>query len=552
MTLPPSIDDPPFDPDYDLPPSETRAGVEPRPPASSNGHHPLTVHDAAQQAEQAILGALLLTPEIAAAHADLLAEADFQQPANGTIWHAITTLAAQGLVPDHPTVVAHLARTDQLKTARGHDYLLALRDRAGIPGQLEHYADTIRDAAGLRAVENRLIAMRQRIATATPGELKNALADLSDLADHAATNFGPTPGQNPSTSWAPVDLTRVLAGEHLDPPPTMLRRTDGQPLLYDGAVHTISGESESGKTWLTLIAALQLIQASEHVVFLDFEDRADRVVGRLLALGARIEQIRDHFSYVRPDRPLDEEGRAHLQPHLADTRLVIVDGVTEAMTMHGFDLNSNADSAHFQGLLPRWIADHGPAVAMIDHVVKDKEAQGRFALGAQHKLAGIDGVAYIVKMIQPFARGKRGLARVDIAKDRPGHVREFAHGKTIAEFTLDATASDVILTAHLMPPGDVTGRSGDTFEPTVLMEKISRYVQLNPGMSKKAIEGAMNGKATTIRLALELLISHGNVGVKTGPRGAVQHFHIKAFYAGDDPENTEETGEQDTTESRTA
>ena len=136
------------------------------------------------------------------------------------------------------------------------------------------------------------------------------------------------------------------------------------------------------------------------------------------------------------------------------------------MTTHGFDLNSNADSALFQSLLPRWIADHGPAVVLIDHVVKDKEKQDRFALGAQHKLAGIDGVAYIVKMLQPFARGKRGLARVEISKDRPGHVREYAHGRIIAEFTLDATASDVVLTAHLMPPGEESGRNGDTFEPT--------------------------------------------------------------------------------------
>jgi KaiC/GvpD/RAD55 family RecA-like ATPase len=83
----------------------------------------------------------------------------------------------------------------------------------------------------------------------------------------------------------------------------MLTRTDGVFLLYDGAVHTISGESESGKTWLTLLAVLQLLQAEENALFIDFEDRADRVIARLLALGATPQQIRDHFAYVRPDRP---------------------------------------------------------------------------------------------------------------------------------------------------------------------------------------------------------------------------------------------------------
>jgi KaiC/GvpD/RAD55 family RecA-like ATPase len=83
----------------------------------------------------------------------------------------------------------------------------------------------------------------------------------------------------------------------------MLMRSDGVHLLYDGAVHTIAGESESGKTWLTLIAALQLLEAGVRVIFLDFEDRADRVIGRLMALGATPTQIRANFIYIRPDRP---------------------------------------------------------------------------------------------------------------------------------------------------------------------------------------------------------------------------------------------------------
>jgi hypothetical protein len=324
------------------------------------------------------------------------------------------------------------------------------------------------------------------------------------------------PRQPPTpTTWSPVDLAPSSpANTSTHHPPCSCAPTAS--LFYDGAVHTISGESESGKTWLTLIAALQLSDGRQRRLRRLRRPRRPR--HRPPPRPRRHPpQIRDHFAYIRPDRPLDDDGRTQLAPALTDARLVIIDGVTEAMTMHGYDLNSNADSATFQGLLPRWIADHGPAVVMIDHVVKDKEKQDRFALGAQHKLAGIDGVAYIVKMIQPFARGNRGLARVDIAKDRPGHVREHAHGRTIAEFTLDATRSDVVLIAHLMPPGAETGRAGDTFEPTVLMEKISRYVQLNPGMSKKAIEDAVNGKTTTKRLALELLVTRGYVGTKTGP-----------------------------------
>lgn len=516
--LPPIVEEPP---PWDDPTPEHTRPADPRTPPSDPA------------AEAAILGAAMVTPGVIDTCNRIVTAADFYRPAHETIWRTLTRLHADGRPTSATAVVAQLLDNGELLRVGGGEYIHTLMADAPYgPGDAEFYAHRV-DALARR---RRAITLHERNLQKlrAPGpdtDVDQLLNDTANAFIEARDNLANPPAV---TTWSPVDLEPVLAGEHLDPPPTMLMRSDGVFLFYDGAVHTVSGESESGKTWLCLIACLQLIEQGHDVVFLDFEDRADRVVGRLLALGANLDDIRAHFAYIRPDRPLDDDGRAQLAPALAGTRLVILDGVTEAMTTHGFDLNSNADSALFQGLLPRWIADHGPAVVMIDHVVKDKEKQDRFALGAQHKLAGIDGVAYIVKMLQPFSRGKRGLAKVEIAKDRPGHVREQAHGRTIAEFTLDATASDVVLTAHLMPPGTETGRAGDTFEPTVLMEKLSRYIQLNPGMSKKAIEGSMNGRAATIRLALELLVTRQYVGVKTGQRGAVQHFHIKPFYASDD------------------
>lgn len=529
MTAP--VEDPPFDPDYDRPPT-------PRPHTPQ--HNP--------EAEQAILGALILNPATIDTLAGELQPGDFYQPRHETIWNAAHHLHHNpGTTLDLLTLAEHLRQTGELQRIGGPTYLHDLMEACPLAANATYYARIVRNAARLRKVDEVATRLHEVARKADPTSIDQALADSLDILDTATARFGPTTGPITPTTWAPVDLELVLAGEYLDPPPTMLHRTDGVPLLYDGAVHTISGESESGKTWLTLLAALQLLEAGDNVVFIDFEDRADRVIARLMALGATPQQIRDHFAYIRPDRPLDDDGRAQLTPHLTDTHLAIIDGVTEAMTIHGYDLNSNADSALFQALLPRWIADHGPAVVLIDHVVKDHEKQGRFALGAQHKLAGIDGVAYLVKMLQPFARGKRGIARIDIAKDRPGHVRGYAHGKTIAEFTLDATSgNDAILTAHLTPPGHDTGRAGDTFEPTIFMERISRFVQLNPGLSKKAIEDTINGRASTKRLALELLVTRGYIGTKNGTRGAVQHYHQKPYYA--DPDHDPDSPQNDDTD----
>ncbi len=501
---------------------------------------PTPPHD--NTTEKALLGYTITNPHTAPTLTNTIRPDAFYNPTHETIWHTITTLVDQGHTPDHLTVLHHLppgARVD-------HAQLLQLRDYADLITDPKTATDHLNTTARRRHATTALTAAQHRLTTTDDptGALEQAMDALEQgLRD----TYNPGTSTTPPTTWAPVDLTPVLAGEHLDPPPTILRRADGQPLIYDGAVHTISGESESGKTWLTLLAALQELQDNNGVTFIDFEDRADRVIARLLALGATPTQIRDNFAYVRPDRPLDDTGRKALTPHLTGRKLVILDGVTEAMTIHGYDLNSNSDAALFYGLLPRWIADQGPAVILIDHVVKDREQQGRFAIGAQHKLAGIDGAAYTVKVLMPFSRGKRGIARVDVSKDRPGHVREYAHGKTIAEFTLDATAGDLILQAHLLPTNDHTNR-GDAFEPTHLMEKISRYVQANPGLSKKALEAQLNGKTDTKRLALELLVTRGYVGTKAGPRGVVQHFHERPYYADPDMNTDPNHGTDDTTE----
>lgn len=487
-------------------------------------------------AEQTLIGSLLINADTLPAVRPHIEATYFEQPKHTDIYRAICDMVDQGAPVDIVTVARHLSTHGHPRINELRLYLHELVAKAPNPATAPYYATIVRDQARRRGLDTLGLKFRSLARNATPDVLESAFDEAQQELDQAYTKFGPGPTAKQDHSWSPVNLTQVLAGDYLDPPPTILTRTDGVPLIYDGAVHTISGESESGKTWLTLHAATQLLSTGDKVLFLDFEDRADRVIARMLALGAKPDQINAGFTYVRPDRPLDDTGRAQLAPHLTGVRLVVVDGVTEAMTMHGYDLNSNADSALFQALIPRWIADHGPAVVLIDHVVKNKDDQGRFALGAQHKLAGIDGAAYVVKMLQAFGRGKRGIARVDVAKDRPGHVREHTIGRSvIAEFSLDASVDGIVLIADLTPPGLPKTDGTQGFEPTHVMERISRYVETNPGVSKGTIEGFVGGKATITRMALELLVTRNYIRWEQQAKGKIAHFSVIPFR---DPQTT--------------
>ena len=81
------------------------------------------------------------------------------------------------------------------------------------------------------------------------------------------------------SSWIPKQIEEIdLEDEN---PPSMLKREDGNCLLYAGKVNAIFGESESGKTWIALEAIRQELLKNNVVFYLDFEDSARSIINRL-------------------------------------------------------------------------------------------------------------------------------------------------------------------------------------------------------------------------------------------------------------------------------
>lgn len=493
-------------------------------------------HDAA--AERYVLGAVLQSETALAACTPLVQGHHFYQPKHETVWNILQDMAQAGHPTEPQALLSALREAGQLTKIGGGPYLHSMISEATSPANAVYYARQVVQLANRRSALAAARMAVQRLSTPGPASDTDEVLAATATALSAATAALADP--NPSTTWAAVDLAAALEGRSLDPPPDMCARTDGICLFYSSSVHTLAGEPESGKTWVALHAATQLLAMSLPVVFIDFEDRAERVVGRLLGLGCTPQRIRDHFTYIRPDRPLDLAGQQAVAHHLTHAVLVIIDGVTEAMTMHGLEIDSNKDAAVFNALLPRWIADHGPGVVQIDHVVKDKEKQGRWALGAQHKLAGLDGASYTVKAIQRFGRNKRGVAHISVNKDRAGHVREHARGDHIADFVLDDTGRDIepgtphLTTAQLEPPEDHLGDDG--FEPTVLMTRLWAYISAHPGLSQRALFDAVSGKEKAKKLALELLVSNAHVTVERGPNRAQLHHPGTPYPPDDDPD----------------
>ena len=352
----------------------------------------------------------------------------------------------------------------------------------------------------------------------------------------AGTRTEDTP--RPVPTWRPRDLTDILNGTYQAPQPTIGRRDDGIGLFYPGRLHSVVGESEGGKTWFALLATACELNAGNSVVFIDFEDDAPGVVGRLLTLGVPPTAISERFAYVRPEEPLTANfNKLDLGQAIHDLKptFVPVDGVTEGMSMHGLELKDNSDVARFGRILLRPIAHTGAAVATLDHVTKDREGRGRYAIGGVHKLNGLNGAMYVLENRTPFGVGVTGKSTVRISKDRPGQLRRHAlpHSSGMhwfADFTL-TSHDETFAEASLATPIERTG----PFRPTGLMRKVSDALAGAPDpLSVRGVQDRVTGNKDAVRAALARLVDEGFAAMETGARNSQLHRLVKPF-----TENTE-------------
>ena len=340
-------------------------------------------------------------------------------------------------------------------------------------------------------------------------------SSVTDVGDQVTGNTDEDGETETPSSWRPVDLTSVLDGTWKPLEPSVGRRSDGKGLFYPGKTHTVISETEAGKTWFALAAAIHEMAIGCHVFYIDFEDDEGTVVGRLLALGVSPDAIRDLFHYIRPAHPLEGRHFEALCEELANygPSLAMLDGVTEAMTMHNLNPLDNVDIALFNRKVAEPLAETGASQVSFDHVTKDKDGRGRYALGGVHKLNIVNGAGYTLENRQPFGIGVTGRSTLKITKDRPAQLRKNGlpssgglhwYGDLVLVGNADGTATVSVES----PQERVAEReAAPPFRPTTLMEKISRHLEEEAADSQnqilKDVPGNRDGKIAALKILKE-------------------------------------------------
>lgn len=490
-------------------------------------------------AERAVLGGMLLSDRAINEVIEILDGPEFTQLRHERIFHAITGMAVRGEQVDPITVAAELTRTGDINKIGGPSFLHDLVQEVPAATNAEYYAEIVRNTFVRRDVLKD-IGEAGNLLRSGEGDLADVLDLVREKINRATEPRGPRAADE--TGWTFSDLTPVLDGTHKPAQPVVGARDDGIGLFYPGRVNGIQGESEAGKSWVALVSCLTEINRGNHVVYMDFEDSEEGVVGRMLLIGANPRDLAAQFHYVRPGTtPTPAALRAFIA-RIADLgpSLIIVDGVTEAMVMLGLELKENTEIAKFGRMLLRPLADTGAAVVPLDHVVKNNESRGRYALGGVHKLNAVDGVQYMLEAVRPFGINTEGRSRLRIAKDRPAQIRRHAlpGGRNPMHWFADLVIrsdGEEFAEAHLYPP---IQHADDATERTVEQDKAAKeeatirereeqvlavLAKTADPLSKNAIEDLIGGRASVTRRALTRLVHAGRVEAEPGTRGSTLH-----------------------------
>ena len=315
------------------------------------------------------------------------------------------------------------------------------------------------------------------------------LLDINPDEPPPAAHNGHTPQPQPEpqpepdrSSWARRDLETI---DTTPETPGILHRTDGHGLLYPGRVHWLSGDPETGKSWIAFLAAHATILNGGTVLWINLEDTDQGIRGRLDALGLTPTQ-RNQFIYIHPDEPIwDTTATLDFHQHLAERpTLAVVDSIGATLNMHNLKENNDEDIGLIYDHILRPLANKGTATLALDHPVKDKEQRGKYSSGSKRKLATTD-VHYIVEPIRPFARGSTGISIIKIGKDRPGGIRAFCEPELIANVaTVHITSTDEgNVTWAINPP-----KEGAHADPRSSLDaRVLAYITANPGLSTNSV-----------------------------------------------------------------
>jgi replicative DNA helicase len=251
-----------------------------------------------QEAEEAVIGSILIDPAAYVPVAAFLKVPDFFMLRHQYIWQAFERLHGRSEPIDHITLAEELENMQVLDTVGGRAYIIQLANNTGtsmhaqvygrmvertsVRRKLLHAKDEIDKLARDEALDidtiisrsqDKILAIQSSEAKNAPVLIAEALSDYYDVFEYALQN----PSEQVGISTGYRDLDSMFNGFHR------------------GDLWTVAGRPGTGKTSLLLCFAANVARFGGRVLLPSLEMPLDQLVTRLLAMetGVNVARLRD-------------------------------------------------------------------------------------------------------------------------------------------------------------------------------------------------------------------------------------------------------------------
>jgi Bifunctional DNA primase/polymerase, N-terminal/AAA domain len=332
-------------------------------------------------------------------------------------------------------------------------------------------------------------------------------------------------------TWTPVDLTDAVHGRKVRQPPTILKRSDGRYLFYEGQINYLHGTDGVGKSYVALFAATGVLDEGGHVVWLDWEDPDEvTIVGRLLDLGVAPDVILGRFHYHHPETDATKAAVAKIVDLVRNhnARLVVVDSIGEAFGVEGIGENNDDEVAPWIRRVLRPLAATGAGVLPIDHSIKSGD-NPLHPSGSKRKRATVTGSHFLVDATRPISKEYAGgELRLTCAKDRHGN---YTRGKVAAKIEI-AIYPDGGWTVHVHPPIAATDEAANNDRVLAaamvrLVRDLEKEMGAKPTLTQIEQSKRVKGGVQAKRAAVEYGAACGSLSEAEGPRKARLFSYVR-------------------------
>ncbi|MDD3528646.1 MAG: replicative DNA helicase [Gallionellaceae bacterium] len=251
------------------------------------------------EAEQAVLGGLMLENTAIDRVADLINEQDFYRADHKAIWRQVVALINDNKPADVITVAEALDSRNQLDDIGGLAYLAALAQNTPSAANIRHYAGIVRE----RAVLRHLAEVGAEISESAYNPEGRSAGDILDAAEAKVFQIKEA-GAKTSQGWQPLQPLLVQVVNRIDELysrdnpsdvtgiPTGFTDLDSKTSgLQPGDLIIVAGRPSMGKTAISLnIAENVALETGLPVAVFSMEMGAAQLVMRMLGSIGRLDQ----------------------------------------------------------------------------------------------------------------------------------------------------------------------------------------------------------------------------------------------------------------------